>query len=115
VVVDGTHNAGGVAAAEWLAATLGGGDVKAGGPGAHTSAVDDGLCTGSEGRGNSASPSSYLLSVHEMMMTSPLFSPFRMPLQAMGRERESEKNREGLRWNVWGGTDLCVCFEMDLT
>ena len=31
VVDDGTHAAGGVAAAEWLAATLGGGDVTAGG------------------------------------------------------------------------------------
>ena len=57
--------AGGVAAAEWLAATLGGGDVNVGGPGTRTSAVDYGLCPGFEGRGTSASPSSYLLTVHD--------------------------------------------------
>jgi len=64
VVADGTHTAGGVAAAEWLAAALGGGDVNAGGPGARNSAVDDGLCPGSECRDTSASPSSYLLNAH---------------------------------------------------
>ena len=64
VVVDGTHAAGGVAAAEWLAVTLGGGDVNAGYPGASNSAVNDGPCPGSEGRGNSASPSNSLLTVH---------------------------------------------------
>jgi len=37
----GTHAAGGVAATEWLAATLGGGDVTAGGAGARNSAYDD--------------------------------------------------------------------------
>jgi len=65
VVADGTHAAGGIAAAEWLAATLGGADVNAGGAGACTSAVDDGLCPGFEGRDTSASPSSYLLKVHD--------------------------------------------------
>jgi len=45
--------------------TLGGGDVNTGGPGARTSGVVDGLCTGSECRGNNASPSSYLLTVHD--------------------------------------------------
>jgi len=61
---DGTHAAGGVAAAESLSATPGGGDVNAGDPGARTSAVDDGLCPSSEGFGNSASPSSYLPTVY---------------------------------------------------
>ena len=65
VVADGTHAAGGATAAEWLAVTLGGGDVNAGGPGARTSAVDDVLCPGSEGCGTSASPLSYLLTVHD--------------------------------------------------
>jgi len=68
MVADGTHSAGGVAAAEWPAATPGGGDIciiNAGGPGACTSVVDDGLCPGSEGRVNSTSPSSYLLIVHD--------------------------------------------------
>jgi len=41
VVDDGTHAAGGVAASEWLAATLGGGDVAAGGTGARNSSYDD--------------------------------------------------------------------------
>jgi len=68
VVADGTHAADGVTAAEWPAATLGGVDIRiinAGGPGACTSVVDDGLCPGSAGRGNSNSPSSYLLIVHD--------------------------------------------------
>jgi len=65
VVADGTHAASGVAAAEWLAATLGGGNVNTGGPGARTSAVDDGLCPGSEGCDTSASPSGYLLTVYD--------------------------------------------------
>jgi len=65
VVADGTHTAGGVAAAEWLAATLGGGDVNAGGPGARNSDVVDGLCPGSECRDTNTSPSSYLLTVHD--------------------------------------------------
>jgi len=65
VVADGTHAAAGVAAAEWLAATLGGGDVTAGGAGAHNNAVFDGLCPSSGGRDTSASPSSYLLTVHD--------------------------------------------------
>jgi len=65
VVADGTHAAVGVTAAEWLAATLGGGDVNAGGPGARTSVVDYGLCSDSNSRGTSASPSSYLLTVHD--------------------------------------------------
>jgi len=61
-------------ASQLLAATLGGGDVNAGGLGARTSAVDDGHSPGSEGRDNSASPSSYLLTVHDdaMMLNSPL-------------------------------------------
>ena len=41
MVADGTHTAGGVAAAEWLAATLGGVDVTAGGAGASNRAHDD--------------------------------------------------------------------------
>jgi len=41
MVDDGTHAAGGVATAEWLAATLGGGDVAAGGAGARNSTYDD--------------------------------------------------------------------------
>jgi len=41
VVDDGTHAAGGVAASEWLAATLGGDDVTAGGTGTRNSAYDD--------------------------------------------------------------------------
>jgi len=41
VVDDGTHAAGGVAASECLAATLGGGVVAAGGTDAHISANDD--------------------------------------------------------------------------
>jgi len=65
VVADGTHAAGGVAAAEWLATTLGGGDVTAGGAGARNSAVLDGLCPGSGGPDTSPSPSSYLLTVHD--------------------------------------------------
>jgi len=65
VLADSTHAAGRVAAAEMLAATLGGGDVNAGCPGARNSAVDDGLCPGSEGRSNSTSSSSYLLTVHD--------------------------------------------------
>jgi len=65
VVADGTHAAGGVAAAEWLAATLGCGDDNAGGTGACTSAVDDGCCPGFEGLDISGSPSSYLLTVHD--------------------------------------------------
>jgi len=65
VVAAGTHAASGVAAAAWLAATFGGGEVKAGGPGARSSAVVDGLCPGSEGGDTSASPSSYLLTVHD--------------------------------------------------
>jgi len=66
VVVIGTraHAAGGVAAAEWLAATLGGRDVNTDGSGARTSAVDDGLCPCFEGCDTSASPSRYLLTVH---------------------------------------------------
>jgi len=65
VVADGTHAAGGVTAAEWLAATLGGGDVNAGGTGALISAFDDGFCPSFEDRDTSASPSSYLLTVHD--------------------------------------------------
>jgi len=65
VVADGTHAAACVAAAEWLAATLGGGDVTAGGAGAHNGAVFDGLYPGSGGRDTSASPSNYLLTVHD--------------------------------------------------
>jgi len=65
VVAEGTHAAGGVAAAEWLAATLGGSVVNAGGSGARTSDVDDGLHPGVEGRDTSASPSSYLLAAHD--------------------------------------------------
>jgi len=65
VVADGTHAAGGVAAAELLASTLGGGDVTAGGAGAHNRAVVDGLCPSSGGRDTIASPSSYLLTVHD--------------------------------------------------
>ena len=49
VVADSTHAASGVAATEWLAATLGGGDVNAGGTGARTSAVKDGQFPGFEG------------------------------------------------------------------
>ena len=56
--------AGGVSAAEWLAATLDGGDVTAGGAGARTSAVDDGLCPALKRCDTSTSPSSYLLTVH---------------------------------------------------
>jgi len=41
VVDDGTHAAGGVVASEWLVATLGGGDVAAGGTGARNSANYD--------------------------------------------------------------------------
>jgi len=41
VVDDGTHTASGVTALEWLAATLGGGDVAAGGTGARNSANND--------------------------------------------------------------------------
>jgi len=41
VVDDGTHAADGVAALEWLAATLGSGAVAAGGTGARNSANDD--------------------------------------------------------------------------
>ena len=41
VVDEGTHAAGSVAASEWLAASLGGGDVAAGGTGARNSAYDD--------------------------------------------------------------------------
>jgi len=40
VVDAGTIAACGVAAADWLAATFGSGDVNTGGPGAHTSGVD---------------------------------------------------------------------------
>jgi len=40
VVDNGTHATGGVAASEWLAATLGGGDVTAGGTGAQNSASE---------------------------------------------------------------------------
>jgi len=65
VVADGTHSAGCVAPAEWLAATVGGGDVNAGGPGARTSAVDDGLCPGSEGRDTSASPATCTVLVNQ--------------------------------------------------
>ena len=49
MVADGTYAAGGVAAAEWLAATLGGGYVNAGCTVARTSAFDDGLCPGFKG------------------------------------------------------------------
>ena len=65
VVADGTHAAGGVAAAEWLAATLDGGDVNADDTGARTGAVDDGQFPGFEGCDTSASPSRFLLTVHE--------------------------------------------------
>ena len=65
VVANDTHAAGGVAAAEWLTATLGGGEVNTGCPGARASAVDDGLCPGSEARDTSPRPSSYLLTVHD--------------------------------------------------
>jgi len=41
MVDDSTHAAGSVAASEWLAATLGGGDIAAGGTGARNSANDD--------------------------------------------------------------------------
>ena len=41
VVDDGTHAASGVAASEWLAATLGGSHIAAGGTGARNSAYDD--------------------------------------------------------------------------
>ena len=41
MVADGTHAAVGVTAAEWLAATLGGGDVAAGGTGARNSTNND--------------------------------------------------------------------------
>jgi len=64
VVAVGTHAASSVATAEWLAATLGGGDVNAGGPCARNGAVVDGLCPGSECRDTTASPSSYLLTVY---------------------------------------------------
>jgi len=40
VADEGTNAAGGVAVADWLTATFGGGDVNTGGPGAHTSGVD---------------------------------------------------------------------------
>jgi len=41
-VVDvGTHATGGVTSSDWLAATLGGGDVTAGGAGACNTAYDD--------------------------------------------------------------------------
>ena len=43
VVDDGTHDADGIAASEWLAATLGGGDVTAGGTGARNSANNNAL------------------------------------------------------------------------
>jgi len=39
--------------------------VMSGGTGVRTSAVDDGLCTSFEGRDTSASPSSYLLTMHD--------------------------------------------------
>jgi len=50
VVAVGTHAAAGsgVAAAEWLAATLSSGEFNAGGPGARDSAVVDCLCPSSE-------------------------------------------------------------------
>jgi len=64
VVADGTHPAGGIAAAEWLAATFGGSDVSAGGTGARTSTVDDGHFPSFKGRDTSASPSSFLPIVH---------------------------------------------------
>ena len=41
VLDDCTHAAGGVAASEWLATTLGDGDVAAGGTGARNSANND--------------------------------------------------------------------------
>ena len=37
----GTHATGGVTSSDWLAATLGGGDVTAGGAGACNTAYDD--------------------------------------------------------------------------
>ena len=77
VVADGTYTAGSVAATEWLAATLDGVDVNAGGAGARTSVVDDGLCTGLEGCDTSTSPSSYLHIVHDDDVTvdvTPLLS-----------------------------------------
>jgi len=65
VVVDGTHAASGVAAAEWLAATLDGGDVNADDTGARTGAVDDGHFPGFEGCDTRYRPSMFLLTVHE--------------------------------------------------
>jgi len=57
------HAVGGVAAADWLAATLGGGDVNAGGADVRTSDLDNGLFPGFEVRDISASPWSYLLTL----------------------------------------------------
>jgi len=75
VVADGTHAASDVTAAEWLAATLAGGDVNAGGTGALTSDVDDGHFPGLEGD-NSARRSSHLHTLpdnHDDL--TPLLSP----------------------------------------
>jgi len=43
VVDDGSYDADGIAASEWLAATFGGGDVAAGGTGARNSANNNAL------------------------------------------------------------------------
>jgi len=75
VVADDTHAAGGVAAADWLAATFGGGDFNASGTGARASDVDDSHFSGLEGRENSASPSSYVRTLPDDDDVTPLLSP----------------------------------------
>jgi len=77
VVADDTLAAGGVAAADWLAATFSGGDLNAIGTGACASDVNDGLFPGLEGRDNIASPSSCLRTLpDDDDDITPLLSPY---------------------------------------
>jgi len=84
VVADDTRAAAGVAAAEWLAVTFGGGNPNASSTGTRTSDVDDGHFPGLEGRENGISPSSYLHTLpdddDEDDQTSTLFFPLIMLL-----------------------------------
>jgi len=85
VVADDTHDVKGVATAEWLTATLGDDDVNAGGTGVCANDPDDGLSPGFEGRDICASPSSYLLTLHDDVdEVTPLLSVHEVAPSASG-------------------------------
>jgi len=96
VVADDTHAAGGIAAADWLAATFGGGDFNASGTGARASDVDDGHFSGLEGRDNSASPSSYVHTLPDDDDATPLLSPHNATPGGSGSGKDFESIDRGV-------------------